>query len=56
MSEAKATREKRTILKEIEMAAPVEAVWKELTVGTERAGRIRCGLRLGRCGRGGLRL
>jgi uncharacterized protein YndB with AHSA1/START domain len=35
MSEAKETREKRTIVKEVEVAAPLEAVWKALTDGTE---------------------
>jgi uncharacterized protein YndB with AHSA1/START domain len=37
MSDAKETREKRTIVKEIEVAAPLEVVWKALTDGTELA-------------------
>jgi uncharacterized protein YndB with AHSA1/START domain len=37
MSEEKTAREKRTIVKEIEVVAPVEAVWKALTDGTELA-------------------
>ena len=37
MSEAKEKREKRTIVKEIEVAAPLEVVWKALTDGTELA-------------------
>jgi uncharacterized protein YndB with AHSA1/START domain len=37
MSEAEQTGEKRTIVKEIEVAAPLETVWKALTDGTELA-------------------
>jgi uncharacterized protein YndB with AHSA1/START domain len=37
MSEAIPQGEKRTIVKEIEVAAPLEAVWKALTDGTELA-------------------
>jgi uncharacterized protein YndB with AHSA1/START domain len=37
MSQAKETREKRTIVKEIEVAAPLETVWKALTDGTDLA-------------------
>jgi hypothetical protein len=48
--------EKRTIVEEIEVGASSEAVCKALADGTERAGRIRCGLRPGVCDRGGLSL
>jgi uncharacterized protein YndB with AHSA1/START domain len=37
MSEGKPAQEKRTIVKEIEVAARLEAVWKALTDGTELA-------------------
>jgi uncharacterized protein YndB with AHSA1/START domain len=37
MSDAKPAPEKRTVVKEIQVAAPVEAVWKALTDGTELA-------------------
>jgi uncharacterized protein YndB with AHSA1/START domain len=37
MSDAKAAQEKRTIVKEIEVDASVEVVWKALTDGTELA-------------------
>jgi uncharacterized protein YndB with AHSA1/START domain len=37
MSDAKPAQEKRTVVKEIEVAAPVETVWKALTDGTELA-------------------
>ncbi len=37
MSEEKQQRERRTIVKEIEVAAPLEVVWKSLTDGTELA-------------------
>jgi hypothetical protein len=35
MSEEKQQRGRRTIVKEIEVAAPLEVVWKALTDGTE---------------------
>jgi uncharacterized protein YndB with AHSA1/START domain len=37
MSDAKPAQEKRTIVNEIEVAAPLEVVWKALTDGTELA-------------------
>jgi uncharacterized protein YndB with AHSA1/START domain len=37
MSEAKPPGDRRTIVKEIEVAAPLETVWKALTDGTELA-------------------
>jgi uncharacterized protein YndB with AHSA1/START domain len=37
MSDAKPAQEKRTIVKEIEVAAPLEVVWKAPTDGTELA-------------------
>ncbi len=53
---AEKKREERTIVEEIEVGAPSEAVWKALTDGAERAGRVRGGLQPGGCDRARLRL